>query len=57
MGKEMNLNILLKENNKKILSLLGIKFLEVNSVNFSKMNKLIRYSKRYSQPVAFFISQ
>jgi len=38
---------------KKILSLLGIKFIEVNSVNFSKMNKLINYSKRHSQPVAF----
>ena len=38
---------------KKILSLLGIKFIEVNSENFSKMNKLIKYSKTNSQPVAF----
>lgn len=38
---------------KKILSLLDIKFLEISSENFSKMNKLIKYSKTNSQPVAF----
>ncbi len=37
---------------KKILTLLEIKYLEINSKNLDKIQKLISYSKRYSVPVA-----
>tara|TARA_B100000401_G_scaffold433653_1_gene372580 strand:+ start:352 stop:1449 length:1098 start_codon:yes stop_codon:yes gene_type:complete len=37
---------------KKILSLLEIRYLEINSKNLSKIQELISYSKKYSVPVA-----
>ncbi len=37
---------------KKILSLLKIKYFEINSKNLHKIQKLISYSKKYSVPVA-----